>query len=177
MLVSNMLYIVTPGNVLQLLDLMYLSTTYIQTRHPYGEIPGQPQASEGIPVAASQSNNTLTNGHGAGRPQSPQPNGPPRTQADEPETASSTPPPEQSDVFGTSLRELAQAIVLKEQQAEVLINSLPGLRNSEAAQERRMRELDVELQEVGRQRAKAEDERQRTVDALGDLIGKVKRVP
>jgi len=60
---------------------------------------------------------------------------------------------------------------------ELLINSLPGLGNSEVSQTRRMRELEVELREVERERARAEEERERLVEVLGKVILEVKRVP
>jgi mediator of RNA polymerase II transcription subunit 21 len=75
------------------------------------------------------------------------------------------------------MHELARDLVLKEQQVEILINSLPGIRSSEADQERRMRELEFELREVEAERAKAETEREALVEGLGRVIGGVKRVP
>ena len=68
-------------------------------------------------------------------------------------------------------------MVLQEQQIEYLVNSLPGLGNSEESQVRRMRELEAELREVEAERAKAEEEKEKMVDLLGDLIGRVNRVP
>lgn len=66
--------------------------------------------------------------------------------------------------------------MLKEQQIEYLINSLPGLGNSEADQEKRMRELEKELREVEAERLKAESEKDALVDGLGKVLVGVKRV-
>lgn len=68
-------------------------------------------------------------------------------------------------------------MILKEQQMEILINSLPGLGNSEAAQEARMRELEQELREVEKERAEAEVEKERMLAVLGEAIGQIKRIP
>ena len=139
---------------------MYASLSYIQTRHPYGEIPGQPsQAPE--PAASISATSAPTNGEAAGNV------------AQEPPQ---TPPPETTERFNDALHELARDLVIKEQQIEYLINSLPGIGNSEADQERRMRELEVELRQVERERAKAEEEKERMVDLLGRVIVGAKRV-
>lgn len=73
-------------------------------------------------------------------------------------------------MFNTSLRELAQSLILQEQQIEFLINSLPGLGNSEESQRNRIRELEKELREVEDERKKAEVERDLLVDVLGEVI-------
>ena len=66
--------------------------------------------------------------------------------------------------------------MLKEQQIEVIINSLPGLGNSEAEQVERMRELEGELREVEAERARAEAEREGLVEGLGGGLVGVGRV-
>lgn len=146
---------------------MYASISYISQRHPYGEIPGQPSQA---PQALESSATTNENGAGA------QPNGaaPSQHQISERE---GTPPPEEPQAFNAALHEMARDLVIKEQQIEYLINSLPGLGSSEADQEKRMRELEVELREVEAERAKAEVEREALVEGLGKVIVGVKRVP
>ena len=67
--------------------------------------------------------------------------------------------------------------MLKEQQIEYLINSLPGIGSSEADQERRMRELERELREVKAERVKAEEDKEALVEGLGRIIVGVRRVP
>ncbi|KAK1064331.1 RNA polymerase II mediator complex subunit [Friedmanniomyces endolithicus] len=166
------------------LTLMYASINYIKTRHPYGEIPGQPsQAPPPAPLPApphAPPSQSLTNGDGP----TTEPNGPAHSAAppaapvqEQPlEQRDGSPPPERPDAFNAALHELARDLVLQEQQIELLINSLPGLGNSEVSQERRMRELEAELREVEVARAEAEEERERMVDALGELLAGTRRV-
>lgn len=66
---------------------------------------------------------------------------------------------------------------MKQQEIEHIIKNLPGIKQTEAAQEKRMRELEVELRKVEEDRAKAEDEKERMADLLGQVIVGVKRVP
>jgi mediator of RNA polymerase II transcription subunit 21 len=149
---------------------MYASLNYIQTRHPYGEIPGQPSQApqpqpNTTPVNSAAPNSALSLPNGHAHAQNAQNAEPP-----------STPPPEDPHTFDAALRELARDLVLKEQQIEYLINSLPGLGNSEADQEKRMRELERELREVEAERARAEVEREALVEGLGQVLVGVKRV-
>ncbi|WPG97383.1 hypothetical protein R9X50_00015800 [Acrodontium crateriforme] len=137
--------------------LMYATLNYIQTRHPYGEIPGQPsQGPDPAPLANGDASQSAAN---------------------QPEDRPGTPPPEHPEAFKAALHELAQGLVLKEQQMEILINSLPGLGASESDQERRMQELAAELQEVEKERAVAEEEKEQMVETLGALVVKVGRIP
>ena len=147
----------------QLLNQMYASINYIQTRHPYGEIPGQPSQA---PQATAPSSASAA-------PNSALPNGDAQSQRHGQDV--STPPPAEPHDFDAGLRELARDLVLKEQQIELIINSLPGLGSSEAKQEERMRELEKELRDVERERAKAETEREALVDGLGKVLVGVKR--
>lgn len=162
---------------------MYAALNYVQTHHPYGNIPGQPsQAPASAPISAPNSavpqsaisqptnGNTSQQANGVSHP-SQQP------VEQQEEARPGTPPPDRPEVFDHALRELAQGLVLQEQQMEVLINSLPGLGSSEANQVRRMRELEAELREVEAERARAEEEREGMVDVLGEVLGRVKRVP
>nr|POE85388.1 mediator of rna polymerase ii transcription subunit 21 [Quercus suber] len=94
-----------------LFTLFYAAVSYIQTRHPYGKIPGQPDQ-------APKSETPGTNGNSQSQPS---------TQSKE---QPSTPAPEAPDTFKVQLREFARDIVLKEQQMEHIINTLPGLTNT-----------------------------------------------
>jgi mediator of RNA polymerase II transcription subunit 21 len=79
------------------------------------------------------------------------------------------------DVFKAGQKELAQDLIMKEQQIEFLISSLPGLENSEKVQEETIKQLEEELKsaEVERQKAVLEkDEVQKRLDAV---IRSVKR--
>lgn len=136
---------------------MYAAINYIQRQAPYGNIEGQPSQAPSIPDRpASQSQTHLPNGNAAPQAGPSQPPG--------------SPPPDDPDAFNASLRELAQSLVLQEQQIEFLINSLPGLGNSEESQESRIRELEKEVREVEDERRKAEVERDELVDVLGEVI-------
>jgi mediator of RNA polymerase II transcription subunit 21 len=147
---------------------MYASLNYIQLRHPYAIIEGQPsQAPE--PAETRDATNA---GDSTNAAPGVQVNGTTNAQSEP-----NTPSPESSEVFQNALREIAQDLVVKEQQIEHLINSLPGLGNSESDQERRMRELEVELRNVQAVRESKEAEREELIDMLGKIITKVKRVP
>ena len=67
--------------------------------------------------------------------------------------------------------------MLKEQQVEYLIQSLPGIGSSELDQERRMRELEKELREVEGERERAEGVREGLEESLGRVLVGGKRIP
>jgi mediator of RNA polymerase II transcription subunit 21 len=146
---------------------MYASLNYIQTRAPYGEIPEQP--SQHPDAKKEEAGGAKPNGH-ASKDGDKDKDGPGRRDTD-------SPPPETRVVFDASLRDLARNLIYKEQQIEIIVNSLPGIGNSEAEQEQRIVHLQKELKEMEAVRAKKEAEREEMVDLLGDIIGKVKRVP
>jgi mediator of RNA polymerase II transcription subunit 21 len=146
---------------------MYASLSYINRRVPYGEIEGQPSQAPLPPKPASTIGDApKTNGTAALAE--------PKQQPTEGEGEL---PPKDPQAFNAALYELARDLVIKEQQIEYLINSLPGLGNSEADQVRRMRELEVELREVEAERAKAEVEREALVEGLSKVIVGIKRMP
>jgi len=66
--------------------------------------------------------------------------------------------------------------VLKEQQIEVLVDSLPGLGNSQAQQEARIRELEQELRDVEAERREWGTEKERLVERVEGVILGVRRV-
>ena len=151
-----------------MLTQMYATLNYIQTRHPYGVIPGQPQGPN-FKLAGDdddkEEKKSKTNANG-------NTNGDAKQQR---ETA--TPPPETPDRFDAALRDLAQDLVLKQQQAETIIKSLPGIGTSEQDQVKRIEELGTELKEMEVEREKKEVEKEALVNVLGEAILKVKRVP
>ncbi|KAI6866538.1 hypothetical protein KC343_g3322 [Hortaea werneckii] len=156
-----------------MLTLQFTLQIYNQTKHPYADIPGQlSQAPKETKTETAQ----LTNGDTTTQ----QPNGPsqPQQQPQQEGPEEEKPPvPDTPENFERALRELAQAMVLQEQQMEVLINSLPGLERNEAEQVQRMRELEAELREVEAERVKAEEERVKMLDALGGVMVGARRIP
>ncbi|CAI7669696.1 unnamed protein product [Penicillium manginii] len=66
------------------------------------------------------------------------------------------PEPDSARTFASRQRELARDLIIKEQQIEYLISVLPGIGTSEAEQEAKIRELEVQLRDVeGKREAKA----------------------
>lgn len=158
---------------------MYASLNYIQVRHSYGEIEGQPsQAPQPAEPQAAAATTKEAGNAGAGTQMM---NGNTATPAPAAQqngaSDASSPLPDPPETFRNALREMAQELILKEQQIEHLINSLPGLGNSESNQERRMRELEADLREAEAIRERKEAEREEMVNLLGQVIVKVKRVP
>jgi mediator of RNA polymerase II transcription subunit 21 len=150
----------------QLLIRMFASIRYIDSHHPYGIIEGQSDQS----LATTQSTQPQT--QSTQTQQTQLTNTQTQTQT---ETASSHPAQPQSgegevrdspEKFESVLQELAQDLIIKEQQIEYLVDSLPGLGNSQASQEARIRELEKELREV-------EVERKSWVSVQEELVGRV----
>lgn len=171
----------TEANDMQLLTQMYASLNYIQQRHPYGEFPNQPSQAE--PPAPRPNAPALTNGNGTDTIADAGTNGDAKAKVDQEKKdddkkADEAPAhiPDEPDVFENTMRELARSLILQEQKAEILINSLPGIGNSEESQIARMAELERELRRVEAERARAEEERERMVDVLGETIVGIKRV-
>lgn len=133
---------------------MQSSLAYIHYRTPPAPIANQPllssfaehEAQTQAQQAASQPNNA-----GQPAPAAPEP----------------LPTPEE---FQKDIRELSRDLLLKEQQIEVLIGSLPGLHSSEAEQIERMRELERELEELEGERLKAVKEKEELVKLVEGRI-------
>ncbi|KAI3318646.1 mediator of RNA polymerase II transcription subunit 21 [Xylariaceae sp. AK1471] len=83
--------------------------------------------------------------------------------------------PHPEDVFRAAQVELAQDLITKEQQIELLISILPGLDNSEQDQERNIRELEEELKVAEAQRQEAIKERTETLAKLDTVIRSIRR--
>jgi len=81
-------------------------------------------------------------------------------------------PPE---VFSAGQKELAQDLILKEQQIEYLISVLPGLKNSEKDQEQTIRQLEEELKVAETRRQEAVKEKAAVLARLESVIRSVKR--
>ncbi|KAI9736091.1 MAG: RNA polymerase II mediator complex subunit [Claussenomyces sp. TS43310] len=83
--------------------------------------------------------------------------------------------PYPEDVFKAGQRELAQDLILKEQQIEFLISKLPGLTHSERYQEHRIQELEDELRAAEQRRQVAIKEKEALLAKLEEVIRSVKR--
>lgn len=164
----------------QFLVQSYAGLHYIEHHHPYADIPGQPSqapptvsASDPEPAPDTKANETtaLTNGNTTATTSNTQ-EPPKQEEKDEPSDK-----PHSREEFTASLRELAQGLVLKEQQIEYLIQSLPGIGSSEQDQERRIKELQEELRVVEKERREKEVVRESLVEGLGKVLVGGRRVP
>ncbi|KAM0344212.1 hypothetical protein ACHAPU_007738 [Fusarium lateritium] len=90
---------------------------------------------------------------------------------DVPKEVDSLPP----DEFRAGMVELSQDLILKEQQIEVLISSLPGLDNSEMDQERYIKELEEDLKIAEAQRQEAIKEKDQILSELDSVIRSIRR--
>lgn len=162
---------------------MYASLNYIQQKHPYGDFPGQPSQAE-APAPAPKTTQAIANGDGAIAGNSTEANGTANgkdekdDKKEEDKKADGAPVhiPDQPEIFEATMREMARSLILQEQKAEILINSMPGIGHSEENQKDRMVVLMEELKQVEGERAKAEVDRQRMIDTLGDVIVGIQRV-
>ncbi|KAH6966440.1 mediator complex, subunit Med21 [Fusarium venenatum] len=80
-----------------------------------------------------------------------------------------------ADEFRAGMVELAQDLIIKEQQIEVLISSLPGLDNSEMDQERYIKELEEDLKVAEAQRQEAIKEKDQILAELDGVIRSIRR--
>jgi mediator of RNA polymerase II transcription subunit 21 len=83
--------------------------------------------------------------------------------------------PYPSGTFKAGQRELAQDLILREQQIEYLISILPGLDHSEEDQEQRIQKLEEELKAVEAKRKVAVKEKEILLAKLDEVIRNVKR--
>jgi len=83
--------------------------------------------------------------------------------------------PYPADVFRAGQRELAQDLILKEQQIEYLISVLPGLENSEKDQEQTIRQLEEEVKIAEEERKAAVKEKEAVLARLDNVLRSVKR--
>jgi mediator of RNA polymerase II transcription subunit 21 len=79
------------------------------------------------------------------------------------------------DEFKAGQLELARDLIVKEQQIEYLISSLPGLENSERDQEQSIKELEEELKVAEAQRLDAIKEKDEVLAKLDQVIRGVRR--
>ncbi|OLN95540.1 Mediator of RNA polymerase II transcription subunit 21 [Colletotrichum chlorophyti] len=83
--------------------------------------------------------------------------------------------PVPAEEFKDGITVLARDLIYKEQQIEELISTLPGLDNSEADQERYIRELEDELRDAEAQRQEAIKEKDQILAKLDEVIRSVRR--
>jgi mediator of RNA polymerase II transcription subunit 21 len=135
---------------------MFASIRYIDTHHPYSAIDGQSDQSPATTAITQPSQQTQSTQQESTQPSSD------GLQPQQPQE----PPRDTPAAFEAVLVELAQDLIVKQQQIEFLIDTLPGLGNSQASQEERIRDLELELREV-------EMERKKWVSVQEGLVGKV----
>ncbi|CAM1511395.1 Fc.00g089080.m01.CDS01 [Cosmosporella sp. VM-42] len=80
-----------------------------------------------------------------------------------------------ADDFRAGMVELSRDLIIKEQQIEVLISSLPGLDNSEKDQERYIKELEDDLKVAESQRQEAIKEKDQILAELDSVIRSIRR--
>ena len=80
-----------------------------------------------------------------------------------------------ADDFRAGMVELSRDLIIKEQQIEVLISSLPGLDNSEKDQERYIKELEDDLKVAEAQRQDAIKEKDHILAELDSVIRSIRR--
>jgi mediator of RNA polymerase II transcription subunit 21 len=80
-----------------------------------------------------------------------------------------------TEEFRTGLVELSRDLILKEQQIEMLVSTLPGLDSSEQDQEQSIRELEEELRVAEEQRQEAIREKEQVLADLGKILKSVRR--
>jgi mediator of RNA polymerase II transcription subunit 21 len=161
-----------------LMTQMYASLHYLSTHHsytsissqtPYSQIPGvrtNPTVAESTPQSAIQPQ-SATHRSSIDAAVAPDTTAAPlqdqgRRMAEEGEEFTLNvrdPLPDPPGLFEARCQELAQDIVVKEQQVEALIASLPGIGVSSGMQEGRIRELEGELVRLEVEHRRAEKER------------------
>lgn len=158
-----------------LLTQMYATLKYIDTRHSYASIPGQPD--QFTPLSSTAGTGTASgtaNGNTAAPPvattAAEEQQG--EEQEQEPSGIEPVPDPE----FTSKCHVLAQDLVLKEQQIEALVATLPGLGSSQARQETRIQELQAELDRLEAEARGWDGEREVVVGRLEGLLEGVCRV-
>jgi hypothetical protein len=165
---------------------MYASLNYIQQKHPFGEFEGQYKSADLVKFTSKPNGSSTNTSSSTMNSANTQANGTAKADSDKKEDnkkddeektdGAPTHVPDEPDVFESTMREMARSLILQEQKAEILINSLPGIGHSEEKQKARMAALMEELKQVEGERAKAEVERERMIETLGDVIVSVQRV-
>ena len=160
----------------QLLDRMYATVHYVGTYHSYAGIEGQtdqnpwtqpPQDSQQPPAAAPQRQGSLSGTAQQAQSKQQQAEGGDGDGGERPHDAAA---------FARNLALLSQDLVLKEQQIEAVVDALPGVGRSQEHQERRIAELESQLQKLGPARERAAREREALERRLESAVLGVRRV-
>ncbi|KAK3390498.1 mediator of RNA polymerase II transcription subunit 21 [Podospora didyma] len=80
-----------------------------------------------------------------------------------------------ADVFSAGQLELARDLIIKEQQIEYLISTLPGLDNSERDQDQLIKDLEEELKVAEAQRLEAIKEKDEVLLKLDQVLRGIRR--
>ncbi|RDA88057.1 hypothetical protein CP532_5266 [Ophiocordyceps camponoti-leonardi (nom. inval.)] len=80
-----------------------------------------------------------------------------------------------TDEFQAGLKELSRDLIVKEQEIEYLISSLPGLENSEKDQEQNIKDLEEDLKTAEALRQEALREKDETLAQLDIVIRSIRR--
>ncbi|KAJ6096504.1 Mediator complex subunit Med21 [Penicillium sp. IBT 16267x] len=155
----------------QLATQFYATLGYLSTYHDNSPALPPPNVPNAVPALAKISKTSTSPpipaslaakggsseaaGHASPPPQPPQQPGAAGLGAGPPpegEDPNQPPQPDSPRLFASRQRELARDLIIKEQQIEYLISVLPGIGASEAEQEAKIRELEVQLRDVERER-------------------------
>ncbi|MCJ1370417.1 RNA polymerase II mediator complex subunit [Loxospora ochrophaea] len=126
----------------QLSTQLYASLRYITTHHP----TPSPSQSTATTAASPPSQPPPQNPHSPSRPDTP-------------------------TTFSLSTKELAHDLVLKTQQIEYLVRTLPGIETSEVQQEARIKALEEELRVAERERREVVGVKEELVRRVEGVIG------
>ncbi|CAG7925506.1 unnamed protein product [Penicillium olsonii] len=172
----------------QLATQFYATLGYLTTYHDNAPTTPPPNVPDAAPALAKITKNSssppvpaaIANKAGgaaaiagnASPPPAPpqQPGAAPVVEGDDPNLP---PAPDSPRTFASRQRELARDLIIKEQQIEYLISVLPGISTSEAEQEGRIRELEVELRGVEVERVEKVRELKRLRARLENVLGAV----
>ncbi|KAI9671650.1 MAG: RNA polymerase II mediator complex subunit [Alyxoria varia] len=152
---------------------LYACLYYISEKNTPAQVQGQPYQHT---TTAAGADNATANVNGVSQDQQQQQT----EQATQQQQQLSQDPtdvqPDPPETFQASLRELAQDLVVKQQQIEMLARSLPGVTRSEAAQMERLRELEGELKAVEMEYEDVQVERENMVKRVDEKIMSVSRI-
>ncbi|KAJ5387524.1 Mediator complex subunit Med21 [Penicillium cosmopolitanum] len=163
----------------QLATQFYATLGYLSTYHDNSPAIPPPNVPSAAPALSKMTKNTTSppipasvaaSAGGSGGPAtSPPPPPPQQPGATEIQDPNQPPEPDSPHIFASRQRELARDLIIKEQQIEYLISVLPGIGTSEAEQEAKIRELEVQLRDV-------EEKREAKALELKKLRGKLENV-